>query len=29
MRCEKKIATYAAIVSFSCGLMLVKSVHTA
>jgi len=29
MRCEKTITSYSAIVSFACGLMLVKSVHTA
>src|SRR5689334_15718000 len=29
MRCEKTAASYSAIISFACGLMLVKSVHTA
>jgi transposase len=29
MRCEKTDTSYSAIVSFACGLMLVKSVHTA
>ena len=29
MRCEKTDISYSAIVSFACGLMLVKSVHTA
>ena len=29
MRCEKTDASYSAIISFACGLMLVKSVHTA
>jgi transposase len=29
MRCEKTDTSYLAIVSFACGLMLVKSVHTA
>ena len=28
-RCEKNDITYSAIISFACGLMLVKSVHTA
>ena len=28
MRCEKTDSSYSAIVSFACGLMLVKSVHT-
>ena len=28
MRCEKTDISYSAIVSFACGLMLVKSVHT-
>jgi transposase len=27
-RCEKTEISYSAIVSFACGLMLVKSVHT-
>jgi transposase len=29
MRCEKTDISYSAIVSFACGLLLVKSVHTA
>ena len=29
MRCEKTDSSYSAIVIFACGLMLVKSVHTA
>src|SRR5712672_519820 len=29
MRCEKTDISYSAIVSFACGMMLVKSVHTA
>ena len=29
MRCEKTDASYSAIVSFACGLILVKSVHQA
>jgi transposase len=29
MRCEKTDISYSAIISFACGLMLVKSVHTA
>ena len=29
MRCEKTDVSYSAIVSFACGLILVKSVHTA
>ena len=29
MRCEKTDISYSAITSFACGLMLVKSVHTA
>ena len=29
MRCEKTDISYSAIVSFACGLMLIKSVHTA
>ncbi len=29
LRCEKTAANYAAIVAFACGLILVKSVHTA
>ncbi len=29
MCCEKSDTSYSAIVSFACGLMLVKSVHTA
>jgi len=29
MRCEKTDTSYSAIISFACGLMLVKSVHTA
>ena len=29
LRCEKTDISYSAIVSFACGLMLVKSVHTA
>jgi transposase len=28
MRCEKTDISYSAIISFACGLMLVKSVHT-
>jgi hypothetical protein len=28
MRCDKTDISYSAIVSFACGLMLVKSVHT-
>jgi transposase len=28
MRCEKTAASYSAIISFACGLILVKSVHT-
>jgi len=29
MRCEKTDTSYSAIVSFACGLLLIKSVHTA
>ena len=29
LRCEKTATSYSAFVSFACGLMLVKSVHTA
>jgi transposase len=29
MRCEKTDISYSAIISFACGLMLLKSVHTA
>ena len=29
MRCEKTDISYEAIISFACGLMLVKTVHTA
>jgi hypothetical protein len=29
MRCEKTDISYSAIISFACGLMLVKSVYTA
>ncbi len=29
MRCEKTDISFSAIVTFACGLMLVKSVHTA
>lgn len=29
MRCEKTDTSYTAFISFACGLMLVKSVHTA
>ena len=29
LRCEKTAASFSAIVSFACGLILVKSVHTA
>ena len=29
MRCEKTDISYSAIVSFACGLMLIKSAHTA
>ena len=29
MRCEKTDISYSAIISFACGMMLVKSVHTA
>ena len=29
LRCEKTDISYSAIISFACGLMLVKSVHTA
>jgi transposase len=29
LRCEKTAENYAAIVAFACGLILVKSVHTA
>ncbi len=29
MRCDKTDISYSAVVSFACGLMLVKSVHTA
>jgi transposase len=29
MRCEKTDASYSAIISFACALLLVKSVHTA
>ena len=29
MRCEKTAVSYSAIISFACGLILVKSVHTA
>jgi hypothetical protein len=28
MRCEKTDISYSAIISFACGLMLIKSVHT-
>jgi transposase len=28
MRCEKTDTSYSAIISFACGLMLVKSAHT-
>lgn len=28
-RCEKTIASFAALVSFACSIMLIKSVHTA
>ena len=28
MRCEKTDTSYSAIISFACGLMLTKSVHT-
>jgi transposase len=28
LRCEKTDISYSAIISFACGLMLVKSVHT-
>ncbi len=29
LRCEKTAESYASIVAFACGLILVKSVHTA
>jgi transposase len=29
MRCEKTARNYASIVGFACGLILIKSVHTA
>ena len=29
LRCEKTATSYSAIVAFACGLILVKSVHTA
>ncbi len=29
LRCEKTAESYAALVAFACGLILVKSVHTA
>jgi transposase len=29
LRCEKTAENYAALISFACGLILVKSVHTA
>jgi transposase len=29
LRCEKTATNYAALVAFACGLILVKSVHTA
>jgi hypothetical protein len=29
MRCEKTDISYSAFICFACGLMLVKSVHTA
>jgi hypothetical protein len=29
MRCEKTTASCSAIISFACGMMLVKSVYTA
>jgi transposase len=29
LRCEKAAENYAALVAFACGLILVKSVHTA
>ncbi|MBX6374161.1 MAG: hypothetical protein IRZ13_07965 [Acetobacteraceae bacterium] len=29
LRCEKTADSYAAVVDFACGLILVKSVHTA
>ena len=29
MRCDKTDISYSAIISFACGLMLIKSVHTA
>ncbi len=29
LRCEKTAENYAALVAFACGLILVKSVHTA
>jgi hypothetical protein len=29
MRCEKTDISYSAIISFACGLVLVKCVHTA
>ncbi len=29
LRCEKTAESYAAFVSFACGLILIKSVHTA
>jgi hypothetical protein len=28
MRCEKTDISYSAIISFACGLMLIKTVHT-
>ena len=29
LRCEKTAASYAALISFACGLIIIKSVHTA
>jgi transposase len=29
LRCEKTLVSFSAFVSFACGLMLIKSVHTA
>jgi hypothetical protein len=29
MRCEKTVLSYSAAIGFACGLILVKSVHTA
>ncbi len=29
LRCEKTAESYAAVVTFACGLIMVKSVHTA